>query len=383
MIDAVALETGTEPTFASRKWAVYGGRLGIVLLVLAGANAAVAIAFAFAERHLEPPAGARRAFAVAIALLVIAGLAGVFVRYGGPTTLAHKGYRAFKAPPPHVQGNLNKRLLSFSGNGRADLWRLAWDDARAHPVLGAGAGTYERYFLAHQPPQIGRVRDAHGVYVETLAELGPFGLILLVGALVLPLSVLGAARRHPLVPGAAGAYAAYLVHTGVDWDWELPAVTLTGLLCGACLLIAARGSYRSPRLSSSARWMGVGALVVAAGFAAVGLVGNTALSRSNVARQHGDWARAARDARHAKTWMPWSPRPWVALGRAQLGAGLLPAARASFRKAISMDSGDWELWYRLASASGGGERRLAIRQAARLFPRAQLLRGSVRAGTKP
>ena len=75
--------------------------------------------------------------------------------------------------------------------------------------------------------------------------------------------------------------------------------------------------------------------------------------------------------------------PWEALGRAQLGAGLLPGARASFRKAISMDSGDWELWYRLASASGGGERRLAIRQAARLFPRAQLLRGSVRAGTKP
>jgi Flp pilus assembly protein TadD len=82
-------------------------------------------------------------------------------------------------------------------------------------------------------------------------------------------------------------------------------------------------------------------------------------------------------------WMPWSPKPWEALGRAELGAGLVPAARASFRKAISMDSGDWELWYRLGSATRGGERSRALRQAARLFPRGQLLRGNVSAGAKP
>jgi hypothetical protein len=93
--------------------------------LLAAANAVLAVAFALVERRFEPAAGARHAFAVAVGLVVVAGLAGVFVRYGGPTTLAHKGYRAFKAPPPQVQSNLNKRLLSFSGNGRADLWRLA------------------------------------------------------------------------------------------------------------------------------------------------------------------------------------------------------------------------------------------------------------------
>jgi hypothetical protein len=198
----------------------------------------------------------------------------------------------------------------------------------------------------------------------------------------LPLTVLGAARSHPLVPGAAGAYVAYLVHTGVDWDWELPAVTLTGLLCGIAILLAARRSFRAPRLSGRARWTGVVVIVVAAGFAAVGLVGNAALSRSDAARQKHDWARAAADARRAKAWMSWSPRPWEALGRAELGAGALPAARASFRKAISMDSGDWELWYRLASATSGRERSRALGQAARLFPRAHLL-ASVKAGSKP
>jgi Flp pilus assembly protein TadD len=126
--------------------------------------------------------------------------------------------------------------------------------------------------------------------------------------------------------------------------------------------------------------MAVAALVVAAGFAAVGLVGNTALSRSNVARQDGNWALAARDARRAKTWMPWSPRPWVALGRAQLGAGLVSDARVSFHKALSMDRGDWELWYRLASASRGEARRHALQQAARLFPRAESLRAAADEG---
>jgi hypothetical protein len=360
-----------------------GHRLALLLLLLAAVNATVAIAFASLERRFEPAAGIRRAFAVAIAVIVVAGLAGVFVRYGGPTTLAQKAYRAFKAPLPRAEANLNKRLRSFSGNGRADLWRIAWDDARQHPVSGAGAGTYERYFLAHKPASIGRVRDAHGLYVETLAELGPVGLALLLGALLLPLTVLREARRHPLVPGAVGAYAAYLVHTGVDWDWELPAVTLTGLLCGAAILIAARPSLRSRRLSASVRWTGVVVIVAAAGFAAVGLVGNTALSRSDAARQKQDWVGAADNARRAKMWMPWSPSPWEALGRAELGAGLLPAARASFRKAISMDSGDWELWYRLASASRGGERSRALRQAARLFPEAQLSSATVRAGPKP
>jgi hypothetical protein len=381
---AASREPGLTHAGAAFGRAVHDGhRLALVLLLLAGANAAAAALFAFAESRLEPAAVARRAFTVAVALVVVAGLAAVFVRYGGPAALAQKGYTAFKAPPPHVQGNLNKRLLSFSGNGRADLWRLAWDDARENPVLGAGSGTYERYFLAHQPAEIGRVRDAHGLYVETLAELGPFGLILLLGALAVPLTALWAARTHPLVPGAAGAYAAYLVHTGVDWDWELPAVTLTGLLCGVAILVAARRSVRARRLSGSARWIGVAVIVVAAGFAAVGLVGNTALSRSDAARQSQDWGRAATDARRAKAWMPWSPRPWEALGRAQVGAGLLPAARASFRKGISMDSGDWELWYRLASASRGVERSRALERAVRLFPRAQLLRATTSGGANP
>jgi Flp pilus assembly protein TadD len=289
--------------------------------------------------------------------------------------LAKDAYTSFKAPPPHISGNLNRRLLSFSGNGRAGLWRLAWDDAKSHPTLGSGAGTYERYFLRHQPADESRVRDAHGLYIETLAELGPVGLAFLVATLVVPLTLLQRARRHPLVPVAAGAYVAYLMHTGVDWDWELPGVTLVGLLCGAAILLAAR-KWRPRAWSATTRIALATVAVATAVFAAFALLGNAALSRSHTARAQGHLVRAASDARRARALMPWSPLPWEALGQAQLSAGLVTDARRTFRKAISMDDGDWRLWYDLASASTGKAERRALDQAVALFPRSGLVKNA-------
>jgi hypothetical protein len=350
-----------------------GHRVALAIVLMAAANAVLAVAFASVARRIEMPRTLRVVFAVAVALVVSVAIAATFAHYGGPVTLAKRGYTTFKAPPPRSTGNLNNRLLSFSGNGRADLWRLAWDDAKGHPVVGAGAGSYERYFLRHQPPRVGRVRDAHGLYIETLGELGPIGLAILVAVLATPLAILPSARRHPLVPAAAGAYVAYLVHTGVDWDWELPAVTLTALLCGASILLFARRSRAPDPLSPPTRFVAAGAAVVTAGFAAIALLGNTALSRSETAREEGKLSRAATEARRARTLMPWSPRPWAALGRAQQAAGLLPDARRSFRKAISMDDGDWQLWYELGGATTGPAQRGALRHAVSLYPRSGLL----------
>jgi len=350
-----------------------GHRLLAILAFLALVNAAVAVAFALLERRVEVPGLLRQAFAVAVALAVVVVALAAFDRYGGPTTLASRAYTSFKAPPPHAQQNLNRRLLSFSGNGRADLWRLAWDQSRAHPVLGSGAGTYERYFLVHQPENVGFVHDAHGLYVETLAELGPVGLALLLVVLLTPLAGLRVARRHPLAATAAGAYAAFLVHAGVDWDWELPAVTLAGLLCGTSLLLFRR-RWRPPSpLPTAARFVGAGLASCAAIFATIGLLGNAALSRSDTARQRGALVQAVTDARHARWLMPWSPTPLDELGRAQLAAGLPARARSTFAEAIRVDAGDWRLWYDLARASRGTARRAALRHALTLYPRSDLL----------
>jgi Flp pilus assembly protein TadD len=66
--------------------------------------------------------------------------------------------------------------------------------------------------------------------------------------------------------------------------------------------------------------------------------------------------------------IPWSAEPWRRLGEAQVLAGHLAAARESFRNAIAKDRRDWTLWFELAGASRGGERRRALAEASRLNP---------------
>jgi O-antigen ligase len=79
--------------------------------------------------------------------------------------------------------------------------------------------------------------DAHSLYFETLGELGLVGGLLL-GLFIFAVAAgtVAAARARPddlVLPAAAAAMAAFAVHAGVDWDWELPAVTLPALLLAA------------------------------------------------------------------------------------------------------------------------------------------------------
>jgi hypothetical protein len=344
-----------------------GHRLAGILLVLVALGAAASYFFARAEGRVQVSRRARRAFAVSTVGLCAVILIGVVVRFGGPSALVDKGWRAFKAAPTRNE-NLNQRLLSFSGNGRYDLWRVAWGDAERHPILGSGAGSYERYFLQHQPANVSRVRDAHGLYIETLAELGPFGLTFLVVALLVPLVVAVRRRRLPLTGAAVGAYVVFLVHAGTDWDWELPAVTLAALLCAGSLVVSDRRFGRAA--ATRFRGAAVAAVVAAGALVGVGLLGNSALSSADSALEAGAWRVAAGDANRARTWMPWSPQPWVALGRAELGVGSTAEARARFEKAVAMDSRDWSLWVDLARATRGAEQRHALREALALYPRA-------------
>jgi O-antigen ligase len=144
-------------------------------------------------------------------------------------------------------GSSRGQGFSLFGENRPHYWHVAWQDYKAHPVLGSGAGTYVDYWLHHRPNQE-FVRDAHNLYLESLAELGPLGLGLLAVALAVPLAALRG-RQNAVVAALAGAYVAFLVHAAVDWDWELPAVTLTGFLCGAAALVgAARPEPRALRL---------------------------------------------------------------------------------------------------------------------------------------
>lgn len=347
-----------------------GHALAFRLVILGLAAATVVAAFWVVERRVTFPRSVKIAFALLLAVACMAGAALVFGHYGGPVSLTQRAWRNFKAPPSRA-ANLNNRLFTLSSNGRYQLWRIALDDAGSHRWLGSGAGSYERYFLRHQPAHLGRVRDAHSLYVETLAELGPFGLALLVVVLGTPVAV-AVKRRRPMTAFAAGAYVVFLVHAATDWDWELPAVTLAALVCAVAMLLDERGARQTKRLSATVRSVAVVAAAGAGIFVAVGLLGNSALATSRSDLEAGKIADAQQQARRAASWAPWSSDPWDSLGDAQVAGGTKAAAIASYRKGLSIDRNDWKLWYDLAIASTGAVRRHAMAESLALSPRSGL-----------
>jgi O-antigen ligase len=330
---------------------------GAWLALAAGAVAAIALG-----RPRVP-----KAVAVAGAVVIVAGLTVALVRVGGPAGAVRK----FSGVGPTIKTGQNRRLLSLSGSSRAQYWHVAWLEYQEHPWLGTGAGSFQRHWLRLRPAEL-PVLDAHSLYLETLAELGPVGLALLVAALTLPLVASVLARDDPVAVPAVGGYVAYLVHAAQDWDWELPAVTLAGLVCAAAVLVLAERRPR-PQLPPSLR-VGAAAITVVLALAALGaLAGNQAVSGANAALDRDDPARAERDARWAERLVPWSPEPWRLHGEALLSQGKLDAARRDFRRALVKDPSDWDSWADLTLVTQGAERREAARHARSLNPLEQVL----------
>jgi tetratricopeptide (TPR) repeat protein len=341
-----------------------GRRLAVYLVLLAASSALAGALFWLAGRGVAPSRQARLLFAGVLVFGAVAALLAVFVRYGDPITLAEKGYDSFTTTSRENPVNLNRRLLSFSGSYRAELWNVAWRDYEDHPLLGAGPGTYEEYWNEHRPIQH-KVRDAHSLYLETLAELGPIGLLLVIMVFGAPLVAAVVARGSPLVPAALAAYAAYLVHAGVDWDWEMGAVTLAALAVAAGLIAAADRRDNPPLLSPRVRAGGVAAALLLSVVAFVGVVGSSALAASERELAKGKYDEAHSQARKASRWWRWSPEPWRLLGDVAAERGDTAAAADYYRKAISKDSGDWKLWYDLSTVTTGAESQRALAEARR------------------
>jgi hypothetical protein len=342
-----------------------GHRLALYILLLVAAAAFAGAGLCLAERRVKPPRQARLAFAGASALVLVVAVLGAFVHYGGPVELARKGYDSFTTTSEGTPVNLNQRLFTFSGSYRAELWHAAWHDYSAHPVLGSGPGTYEWYWNEHRPLQH-KVRDAHNLYLEVLAELGPLGLLLLVLALAAPLAAAFGARGHPLVPLALAGYVAFLVHAAVDWDWEMSAVTLAALACAGSMLAAADRRASAPLLSPGLRAAGVAASLLLAVVAFVGVVGSSALAASERALGKGKYGEAASQAKKASSWWRWSPEPWRELGDIAAEQNDNAAAARYYREALAKDDTDWELWYDLSTVTTGAESNRALAKAVRL-----------------
>jgi hypothetical protein len=351
-----------------------GPKLALMLLAMTVASAAITMQIARLETRVRPPRELARAYGAVLACAALVLVAGVVVHYGGPSPLVHNVYDHVNANPTSSGGDpndLNARLGNISSVGRIDHWRVALHEHRLHPWLGSGAGTWEQFWQRYRPAGQSNVRDAHSIYFEALGQLGWTGLAIVLVMLLVPVAAALRARRNPLVAAAFGAYVAYLVHTGIDWDWEVPAVTLVALLCGAVLTIAAtdQAATRRAVLPAYGRWLTLAAICGLAAFSLVGLVGNRALTKAGSENDGANFQAAEADARTATHWAPWSADALDELGRAQAGVGDRAAGQATLRRAASKTPRNWQIWYDLGTASRGRARDRAFVRAARLNPR--------------
>jgi tetratricopeptide (TPR) repeat protein len=350
---ATALALAAPAAFSVVVADLLGASAWLAPVVLLSCALALAVPYVLrsAETRYRPSLRVRQAFAATLIALPVIVLAAVLILLGGPAA----AYDSFKAAPAPTHGDVRGRVLSLSGSNRADYWHVAWRVYEDHPALGAGAGTYSRSWLRERPvPQ--PVQDAHSLYLETLAELGPIGLALLLVALAAPFAV----PRSWWTPVALAPYMAFLAHAAQDWDWELPAVTVAALACAAAPITSSDGR-RIPRFLAIVP-AALCLLVVPA------FLGNRAVAEAQSAYDRGAWQDAEDAARSARSLQPWSPEPWRLLGEAQLAEGALAPARSSFRKGLAEDHDEWELWLDLGLASEGRARRRAFEQAARLNP---------------
>jgi O-Antigen ligase len=136
------------------------------------------------------------------------------------------------------------RLSSVTSN-RYEYWRVALGAFADHPLIGTGSGGFRVVWLQERPiPEA--VRDAHSLEFEVAAELGLVGLLALGlmtgGTAVAARRALAHHREH--AAGALAVLVVWALHASIDWDWQMPAVTLPALVLAGLVICLAEADAR-------------------------------------------------------------------------------------------------------------------------------------------
>jgi hypothetical protein len=233
--------------------------------------------------------------------------------------------------------------------------------------------------------------EGHSIFLEPLGELGVIGgaLILLVLVLVLRPSFRRLrSERRPLYAGVVAAAVAWLLHAGIDWDWEMPVLTLWLFAMGGCALAA---SSRPVAARRAPRWRFRVLVAAMCAFAVLTPVtvalSQDRLDRSQRALLAGDCRAAVSDAHGAIDALSVRPEPYAIISYCEARAGRTASAVAWMHAAAKRDPRAWQYDSGLAvvQASGGLDPRPAVRAARALNPLERFLINQQRlfSGTSP
>jgi hypothetical protein len=323
----------------------------------------------------------RRVATASLAVTAVIALAGAVAV--GPA-VADRVWTSFEQRSESTAVNDPAQRLGNLSGVRRQLWAVALDAFADHPLGGTGAGTYE-FVWNRDTRRDTAVRDAHSVYLETLAERGLPGLLLLLAALVAVLvaGLRGALRapddaRAGMAGGLVVAFAVFCLSAGVDWMWELTAVALLGLVCGGLASVAGASDAPAPRLAVPWRVAaGLAALVCLAVQLPVLLsASEVRYSRQAVAQARVDDALGAAD--NAIALQPWGASGYLQRALVLERSGALAFAARDARRATTKEPTNWQTWLVLgrieAERGRAGAALRAARRARQLNPRSPLFR---------
>jgi len=369
-----------------------GSELIWLAVIVCGGVALLQVAMGLAARHLQRPgrlAPGRRTTALrTLALFAVVGLVGVAA--GAPSWLGDR-WQEFKAPAGQVaagdQDNVFSRLSVANSNSRFQYWESALDANATAPWKGIGPGTFEFWWARNGTT--GFVRDAHGVYFETLAETGIIGFALLIGllAFVLGTAVVRSLRASPgmriWIAAAVGGLAAFMTAAAFEWVWEMAAIAAAVLVLAAVILSGrddpADAGERDPAQTArpwSTRVVVALLAVAAMGAVAVPMAGALATRDSRTAAADGQLSAALEESRTAQRLQPYAATPRLQRALVLEAAGSLKAAAAAATAATGEESTNWRTWFVLAriearrGETAAGLR--ALRTARQLNPRSPL-----------
>jgi O-Antigen ligase len=344
----------------------------LVVAVLAAVGAGLIQAgVALAGRHVSRPRWLRfsrrgaRGTGYILATAVVIGIAILIA-----TGTAHHLWNEFKQPNPPKSTNTYSRLLSVAGSHRYQYWQIAIDAFKTSKLRGIGPGTFQFYWSQHQT--LGEsVHNAHSLWIETLAEAGIVGLLLIGGFFAFAL-VAGSIRamRMPLelrlaIGTAVAGIAGFCAAAAFDWVWQIGVMPLIALLLVAVALgpvhHAQRVSHARRRRMTSMIALAVGALF-ALWAIIVPLSSTIAVRSSESAARAGHFRAALSDAATAQRLEPGaaSPRLQRALVLEQLGD--VKGAGQAIREAEAREPTNWQIWLvasRIATEAGNPKLALA------------------------
>ena len=284
-------------------------------------------------------------------------------------------------------GSRASQILDVSSSGRYQFWESAVDAAKTDPLLGIGPGTFE-FWWSRKGVYAGFIRDAHSLYLETLAELGIIGLALVAAFLITVLTI-GTARAMRAPPelrlgiaAAVAGCAAFAATAAVDWTWELGVLPVALAMLAAVAVAGGSDAKRSRRRYSDSHpaiafvrrnsaSIAIVVLAVAAITAiALPLASTMAVAESRADSQAGSLTKALDEARDAAAIQPYAATPRVQEALILERLGELDAAVKSARAATQKEATNWRTWLirsRLEARTGDTRASVAAYRQARLL----------------